>query len=412
MSTRVLKSDSRAGSMMLVTGLLLALFSPLALGAQDMDSRWLPWLGCWEAIGEVQNPGEAMDTGAEVPMVCIAPLEDGQGVRMQTWSMGEVISTETIRTDGMPREVTREGCTGIQEGQFSDDGERVYLRSSFVCEGGHEREATGLVAMLNPVQWMDVKVVEVEGNKVPLVLRYRMAPASRVQSADVENVVAPRAMAVKAARIEASAPLTIEDLLEATGKVDPEAVQALMVERGDRLGVDADALIRMADAGVPESVIDVAVATNYPEKFTLDAGAPEEVVEEQQAMARDYYPGYGGWYSPRWSFWDPFYRGYYGYGMGYSPYSYGLYGGGFGWYRPTPVVVDFRPTGSSGGRVIKGRGYVPRGSSSPSGRTGVRRAAPPTRSSGAAASSGGRTSGGTKSSGRKAKRRGGGGGGI
>ena len=39
----------RAGTL-LAGGLLLAGSLPHQVSAQDVDPRWLPWLGCWEAV--------------------------------------------------------------------------------------------------------------------------------------------------------------------------------------------------------------------------------------------------------------------------------------------------------------------------------------------------------------------------
>jgi len=398
----VLTGGLLAGAVLLV-GVL-----PSAVAAQDVDSRWLPWLGCWEAS----------DGGAEIPMLCVQPATEADGVELTTWSNGELISTEAIYTDGLARDTDREGCVGQEEAQFSDDGRRVYLRSNYVCEGGVERGATGMLAFANPMEWLDIKLIEVAGEKVPMVLRYRPAPADRVAAVGMENVVAPRAMAVKAARIGASARLTTEDLVEATGKVDGKAIEALIVERGDPFDPDADMLVRLADAGVDPAVIDLAVAVSYPEKFAVGSGAPERIRTERDRTAMPM-----GYYGPRtrWSFWDPYYWDpyYYSpYGYAYSPfyYNYGWYSG---YYRPVNVVVSPRPPEEvDHGRVIAGSGYrrggsrATSGGSSPSTRTtpSARSGGSTGRSSGAMTSSGARRGSTSSSTGRTAKRRGGGGG--
>ncbi|MGW8265627.1 MAG: hypothetical protein ACWGSQ_04615 [Longimicrobiales bacterium] len=323
--------SSLAGSA-LAGALLLVGTLPAAVAAQDVDSRWLPWLGCWEAS----------DGGEEVPMLCMRPLAAEEGVELTTFADGEVISTEVIYSDGVPRQTTREGCVGEEEARFSEDGRRIYLRSDYVCEGGVRRSATGLLAFANPMEWLDIKVVDVAGERVPLVLRYRPARAQRAEAAGMEAVVAPRAMAVKAARIGASARLAPEDLIEATGKVDGKALEALIVERGDPFNVDSEMLIRLADAGVSEKVIDLAVAVSFPEKFAVGSGAPEEIRAERTAYGVAMAP-YG--FGLHWSFWNPYYYDpfYYSpYGYGYSPYYYN-YGWYSGYYRPINVVVTPRP---------------------------------------------------------------------
>ena len=371
MRTRETIRGVGAGGLLLAFGLLLVGMAPSLASAQDMDSRWLPWLGCWEAA----------DAGQEAPMLCVRPNEEGNGVDLVTWTDGEIISTETIQTDGVPRQAQRDDCRGIEEARFSDDARRVYMSSQYTCDNGTERAATGLIAMINPMEWVDIKVVESQGQKVPWSLRYRLARSSRVAEAGMENVVADRAVAVKEARILASARLTADDLIEAAGKVDPEAVEALVVARGDPFDVNASMLTRLADAGLPPRVIDVVVAVSYPDRFAVKPGA---VAVEAEAPARAAIPlSYG--FGSRWSFWnpyfyDPFYSGYMGMGYGYSPYSYG-YGGYYGYYRPTTVIVQPRPSVyTSGGRRVNGRGYVGSGSGS------TRRAVPRSSTTGGSSS--------------------------
>ncbi|TFH58000.1 MAG: hypothetical protein E4G90_11060, partial [Gemmatimonadales bacterium] len=275
---------------------LLAGVVPSTLSAQDMNARWLPWLGCWEAV----------DGGEDAPLLCVRPATQGEGVEFVTWADGELNVSEAILADGVPRNAEREECQGVEEARFSDDGRRVYLKSEYVCEGGIERGASGILAMMNPMEWVDIKAVE----GTPWVLRYRLARASRVEEAGMENVVASRASAVKTARIAASARLTEDDLIEASGKVDAVALEALIVERGDPFAVNSAMLVRLADAGVPESVIDLAVAVSFPDRFSVKAGPiPVEEYEgdSEYAPRRGMYMGFG--------FSDPWYGGY---GYGYS----------------------------------------------------------------------------------------------
>ncbi len=390
-----------------VGALLLIGSGPAGLLAQEVDSRWLPWLGCWEAS----------EGGEEVPMLCVQPLPANQGVELTTWAEGELLSTEAIYTDGMAREAEREGCVGQEDARFSDDGRRVYLKSEYVCEGGTQRGATGLLAFANPMEWLDIKVIEVAGERVPMVLRYRLARSARVEAVGLAEVVTPRAMSVKAARIGASARLAPQDLIEATGKVDTEALEALIVERGDPFDPDAEMLLMLADAGVEESVIDLAIAVSYPDKFAVSSGAPETIAREKTGPYMGYPMGYTGFRS-RWSFWnpyfyDPFYYSPYGYA--YSPYYYN-YGWYSGYYRPTTVIVDSNPSRiQDHGRVVSGRGYSRGGTRASSGSNPSTRSAPSARSggstrSGAMTSSGARSGSTSRSTGRTAKRRGGGGG--
>lgn len=382
---------------------LALMAAPSAGTEREADPRWLPWLGCWQPAG-----------GAADHLLCIRPLADAQGVEMITYADGRVLSEETVRADGEQRSVQREGCNGWERADFSRDGKRLYLRSEFACEGDVRRSSTGLISMTSPTTWLDVQTVGAGGQNAVRSVRYTLATPERMQAAGVEPIAEDRAMAVTTARTAAAAPLTVDDLIEAAAHVSAEALEAWVVERGDRLALDAGSIERMADAGVPESAIDLAIAVSYPDRFAVDRTALEgEMLEPERAeRSADRYV-YPGWEDP--FHWDPFRYSRYGYR--YSPYGYG---GGYGWYpgyRPVIVVVDGDADDADPpGRVVRGRGYTRGGRTvSPPGSSGSYRPSDnpgraTTGSAGAVRSDGAKAGSTSRSTGRKAKPRGGTGG--
>lgn len=371
------------------------------VSADQTDPRWLPWLGCWEAEGEVADQ-----------LLCIRPLESDAGVEMVTVREGRIVASEIVRADGEQTPARREGCNGWERAAFSADNQRVYLRSEFACEGDVRRSATGLISMLSPTEWLDIQAVGVAGQDAVRVLRYRLAPEAVVEAAGVEPIAPERAMAVNAARRAASAAPTVDDVIEASREISERAVEAWVVETGERFALDADELVRMADAGVGESVIDLIVAVSYPSTFDVDRAMlagdfrPEDRAEARTAD-RYAYPGYVDLF-----YWDPLRYSRYGY---YSPYGFG---GGYGWYpgyRPVVVVVRPDGDGSPPGRVVRGRGYT-RGSRAVGSSDDGRYTPPRTGSTGSSVgtSTTGTRSGAASGSGtttRRAKARSGSGGG-
>jgi hypothetical protein len=407
-------------------GLLIsAIATPALAQSSDYDARWLPWLGCWEAT--------ASPTEANAPMLCLRTATEGEGIEMLTVADGEIVSSLPIRADGLTRQISREGCEGRESTSFSATGFRVYLSSEFICEGGVERSSTGLMSMVSPYEWMDVRSVTVAGKSAPWVLRYQLAMPEAVEAAGLADIAVDRLMAQQSARMAASAPLTIGDVVDVSSRMEPKAVEAWVVERGDQFDVDAAVLISMVDADVPVSVIDMVVAVSHPDYFVVDQGLEgnAELVEGEYSQRGAYgrWPGrsiygvgYGRYADPFFYdpyFLSPFYSPYAGYGYN-SPYGRGVgFGGrvsgwGFGYsgyprYRPTVVVVGRREQETEGpfSRAVRGRGYT-RGSSS--GSSGSDGASAQGRSGGgasAAPAKPGSSSSGSKSSGRKAKRKGG-----
>lgn len=408
--------------MLLSFVVLLIAGSTLPARAQLADLRWQPWLGCWEAVGE----------SADAPVLCLAPLSEEDGIEMITLIDEQVVSREMILSDGRDHRVTQEGCDGWERAEFSDDSHRVFFNSEFVCEGDVRRKSSGVMSMLRfPMEWLDVRAVEVDGQSVPWVLRYRIASQAYFEAAGLTDM-ADKRLAVESARIAASSALTLDHMIEASSKVDPEVVEAWVAETGEPFALDASRLKQMADAGVPDGVIDVMIAVSYPEDFVLDTGDGADVPLRAGYETRDGIRRRSGPSRYVESFYDPFYDpyvrygrysafgysryglgysrygGYGGYGLGYGRYgryggygvSYGGYGGygygsgGYSVYRPRVVFVGRRPTEAAGGRAVMGRGYTRSGGVAASRGASTR-------------SSGGSAAGASSGSVRKAKPRGG-----
>jgi hypothetical protein len=273
------------------------------------------------------------------------------------------------------------------------------------------------MAMVAPNRWVDVRALDVQGEKVAWVQEYVLVGIDRLDEEGISDPQATLALVVRPARLAAASEIDLEDVTEAVDRMDTEAVVAWIATQRDPFDIDGDEIVRLAESGVPESIIDVIVAVSYPDRFVV---APERaIVRADSRVAGRRVPigvGYGGY-----MMWNPFYGyglssryGYGGYGYGgygYGGYGYGGYGyGGYGYggygYVPTTVTIQRRP---SGGRVINGQGYsrgtggdgrvARRGGSSGGGGGGW---------TGSSGSTGSRASGSSgSSSGRTAKPRGG-----
>lgn len=206
--------------------------------------------------------------------------------------------------------------------------------------------------------------------------------------------------------------IAVDDVEEAAGRVDARAVEAWVATNETELEISGSELVRLADAGVPESVIDVMVAVSYPDRFVLaPEGAPTERTEGVYATG---YRGAGYRYGFRSYLWAPYYPpvgfGYYGYSpFGYYGFGWGGYYGGYYGYRPATVIVRPVDPGPRG-RMVPGRGYTRGSSSAGSGGATPRSSAGPAPSSSRGGGSGVRSGGGSSrssgSSGRTARPRG------
>lgn len=391
---------------------------PGALRAQETDSRWLPWIGCWEVVGAAE--------GQEV--VCVRPHEETLAVRMDFAT--DQVEDLVFRADGSPVQVSQAGCEGEERASFSPDGRRIYIAASYVCDGGTRQTGTGLLAMVAEDEWVEIRSLTVDDESVAWVQRYVQATPAAVQAAGERDLVTPDILLAR--RFASRAP-SLNTVAEVARGVDAEVASAWIVESGYPFQVSGDQLVALADAGVESDVLDVLVAVSNPRHFNIAPGGDpsrQDVTRPRGVVSSVGYTPYFGrrwgrssfgfYYSP-WGYlyspysYDPF--GYNPYYYGYSPY-YG-YGYGYGGYRPAYVVVRSGEAEDRGGRAVAGQGYTrSRGSNSPSASQGyrppsssgaVRRTSPP-RSAPPTASSGGSSGGSSTAKPRTAKPRGGGGG--
>lgn len=385
-------------------GLVVALaLIALPLQAQERDARWLPFVGCWEAVG----------AEAEIGLLCFTQADGG--VDLTNYVNGEPVSTEFLAADGRQRPVTAEGCDGWESVEFSEDGRRAFTRTEFTCAEGDTRTGTGVMAFTAPNFWVDVRALEITGEEVSWVQEYRLVGVDRLAEEGLEDPAAGLAAAVRPARMAASAPIDLDDVLEASGRMDDRAVETWVVAHGDEFDLDADELIRMADAGVSDRVIDAVVAVSHPDRFVVEAGAQAERVEGQRGP--EHYRGYMGfnpWAGPAYGWGYGYDYGFFPYSrFGYSPWGYSPWG--YSPYRPTTVIINRRPS-TSGGRVYRDRGYRPGPGATSTGRSAMPRSgSSPSMSRGSAGSGSvapSRGSTGRRATPRKAKRRGGGPGGF
>ncbi len=337
-------------------GIVAVLASAHAVHAQTAHPWWQPYLGCWAPAEP--DPAD--------PVLCFRAA--GQGVELSTVVDGEVTSTDTLVADGVERTETVEGCTGSRSVEFSSDGRRVFTRSRITCDG-QTRSSSGLMAFISPEAWVDARSIEIAGEPLALLQEYRPVGLEWFAEHGIQDPASADRRSVLAMRQWASQPIGIGDVQEALSRVAPDAVEIWVAVQPAAYGLDGRTIVRLAESGMPPSVIDVMVAVSYPERFSLTVQGVVTEPEPQPQVVR-----YSVRHRPvfRSPFFDPYFVwGSYRYNVfGYPVYyPYPVYGPV--WYpsrrvysRPV-IVVEPRPPASRG-RMVNDRGYVPR---TPASRT-------------------------------------------
>ena len=361
-----------------VTVALVVLAIPAA--AQTADTRWEPFLGCWEltsdnvraaapATAQLDNlPLIPRGRNANGPRVCVTP--DAGGARFVTTVRGQSAIDQTLIADAKDRPISDAECRGTQRAEFSADSLRVFSRGELTCEGDPgPRRVSGISLLSTNGQWLDIQAVEIAGNETVRVRRYYRA--------DGEAPI-PRAT------LGASS-LSLDDVKEAGTKTSPRALEAALVETNAGFYLSGKQLLALDDAGVPDSVIDVMVALSYPDRFVIErtgrggGGGGTTYINDPFMLGWAFgYDDFG--YSPY--YYSPF---------TYSRYGYRGYGSAFGdGIAVVPVQNEPQPSGTA--RAVDGQGYTrirPRETMAVDSG--------PVTSAGSSSSSGGSSSGGTSS---------------
>ena len=195
-----------------------------------------------------------------------------------------------------------------------------------------------------------------------------------------------RRAVVATARLPGPTSMTLEEVVEASGKIAAPAVEAALLETGSRFDLTSRALRELDAAGVPGGVLDVMVALSFPGRVDVDRllrgwatqtqGATAASVQRSNRLTgrydwdrqRRYSPYYS--YSPYYPYYpyNPYgaYGSYSLYSFYYSPFGYSNWWGNpyqpYYFSSPRPVVVipggQARPSGSGKRQVVQGRGYT------------------------------------------------------
>ncbi len=329
---------------------------PTPPSAQKMDARFNSWLGCWRLEDDLAGTGARM---------CITP--HNTGVRLQT-VVGTVRGLdELVISDGVARPIVDAECKGTERAEWSQDGLRVFRTTDVTCDKETPRTIKGVAFLAPGPAWINVQhITGTSATTGVRVQRYRRAVNQNLADGSKAPQPSGTASAMPTAR---DATWSIEDVIEASGKLPADALQAALADVRHGFNMNKHTLVKLDEADVPDGVIDLMIALTFPKRFVVERAGGSAPIGVSTGM---------GWYDP---FMSPVMMGaygncymdrYYGYrsyynmcGSYYSPYGayypyqyqdYNYINGGGGWVAvdPTPpVAVD-----SGNGRVINGRGYT------------------------------------------------------
>jgi hypothetical protein len=332
-----------------VAGVLLVI-AVVPARAQQVDPRWVPWLGCWQLVDESVRQTATADSvrsNRDETRVCVGPANEAAGVTLSTSIENQSVLEQTIVADGAQHPVDEAGCRGAQRADWSRTGERLFSQAELTCTDEGPRKVSGLATVIDGT-WVDIQAIEIAGREHIRVRRFR-------RSADQAGAgAAPALRGASIAPHPGAGRFTLGDVKEASARLSARVVEAALVETAASFDLNSKALIDLDEAAVPDSVIDLMVALSYPSRFVVNRTSPQTTSASIGSGAFGAYSLTADdvfWYSP--------YMPYY-----YSPFGYAYWAGyGVPYYAMTGFVT-FDPTqpasaeSTGSARLLNGIGYT------------------------------------------------------
>ncbi len=275
-----------------VIALLAALLPALALRAQSTDTPWAAFFGCWMSADST--------TFVAKPVTCIAPAtENGFAALVVTRRGTETLRDITLLANGerVPREDAR--CTGWEAASFSEGGARLYIVGESTCGTSPTVRRSGLYAILPNGDLLEAAGFRIDNGERLEVERLRLVPASQLVE-PLASEMGSLMRAVEAARLAAAQPLRVDDVIEASARVDAGIAEVWIAEsvrrgRDANFRLAAHDLRTLAAAQVPTRVIDVLVAVANPAHFAVAVSEEGAVSAALSPEARVTTAGTGGY---------------------------------------------------------------------------------------------------------------------
>jgi len=245
---------------------LAALLPATNLLAQEKDTPWAAFVGCWEPVDD--------ETTLSSAITCIVPVaENDFAAQVITVSGATVVRSVTLLANGTRVAMDDAQCTGWEVASFSDDGARLYLSGETKCGEAPAVRTSSLYALLPSGKRLVVSGVRSEEAEQLQTQRSRLVPVHRLSGSMVAGLQAIE-KETDGARRAASRALRVSDVIEASARVHPSVAEAWLAEvametPAGTLALNTSDLRALAAAQVPIDVIDMLVAVAHPTHFRV-----------------------------------------------------------------------------------------------------------------------------------------------
>jgi hypothetical protein len=317
---------------------------------ENLDTRWLPWIGSWRLVSNTVNTIErALE---EEYLLTIGPGDSEESIIMKGYREETLLVEEKIIADGLRHPLSDDKCTGWYLYSWSETGKRLMFNSESNCPGDISRLISGMSIIDSAGDWLDIQLVQNGEGKAITIRRYRNVDKDSVTLSMINETQ------TSIFRISAGTNFSIGEIIELSSKVEPEVLEAALLEIRKPFPIDSKQLVHLADSGVPSRIVDLMVALSFPDKFTVEGPALYPV---QQPEIQQGYPFF--WLPYRYCFYaHPIFPWHWASSTcipyGYSYLGFNVWPGSYYYFWSPPYYSGGGGHGGDTGRLVEGHGYT------------------------------------------------------
>jgi len=135
----------------------------------------------------------------------------------------------------------------------------VFFQSSYECTGDAPGSSTTVFAFVPTGDFLRVEQVRSGGGSINMVDRLRAVRAPGVVPVATVRVIERLRLAATTARASAAVPITVDEIVDATRRIDPGAVAAWVAASDQLFDLTGQQLATLAQAGVPAPVLQAVL---------------------------------------------------------------------------------------------------------------------------------------------------------
>jgi hypothetical protein len=162
------------------------------------------------------------------------PTDSIDRVEFLTVDGDSVVSRTAVDASGRIFTYMRGTCRGYEQGRWSKDSARVFIKADYTCDKGPDQQSDALIDLTRSDAFTYIEGDARKSAGPARVINFIVQLDTLVYPAEVKRrLPAYRDLAFDAAELEQAEPVSVSTMVEATSELSPAVVEAWLGNRGE-----------------------------------------------------------------------------------------------------------------------------------------------------------------------------------